>query len=254
MDEAVLDNEPFSLAGLPRYQLASELLEHLTLGEKTEGAAGLWKARGMLPHGRVGDIAARELQEEATGFYQLLAPHLARPVSPPVFRIAVRDVVLCGTLNRMTERGLLHARPARLKGRDLLRAWIEHLVANMPAMGLPCRSVVVANDATVVLAAVSDSPEILAQLVDLFWQGQQAPLPFFAETSWSYARWCQSNPGRAWKEAHAGWRGGYGGSGEGEDVYLRFRYQGEDGEPLDQGFADMAMRIFSPLLARIMNS
>ena len=255
LDEVAHDNEPFSLAGLPRYQLASELLEQLVRGEKTESAAGLWKARGMLPHGRVGDIAACELQDEAAGFYQLLVPHLAPLVSPPLFRVTVRDVVLCGTLNRMTERGLLHARPARLKGRDLLRAWIEHLVANMPAMGLPRRSVVVANDATVVLAAAADSPEILAQLVDLFSQGQRAPLPFFAETSWNYARWAgQDNPGRAWKEAHASWRGGHGGSGEGDDVYLRFRYQGEEGEPLDQGFADMAMRIFGPLLARIMNS
>ena len=255
LDEVSLDNEPFTLAGLPRYQLASELLDHQVRGERTESPAWLWKARGMLPHGRVGDIAARELQDEAAGFYQLLAPHLAPLVSPPVFRIAVRDFLLCGTLDRMTESGLLYARPARLKGRDLLRAWIAHLVANQPAMDMPCRSVVVVNDATVVLAAVPDSAEILARLVDLFWQGQRAPLPFFAETSWNYARWAgQGNPGKAWKEAQASWRGVYDGSGEGDDVYLRFRYQGGDGEPLDQGFADMAMRIFGPLLARMMNS
>jgi exodeoxyribonuclease V gamma subunit len=255
LEEESEDNEPFSLTGLPRYQLTDELLDLLVRDAKAESPAGLWKACGLLPHGRVGAVAARELQEEAAGFYRMLAPHLAPPVSPPVFRVAVGDVLLCGTLDRMTERGLLYARPARLKGRDLLRAWLSHLVANLAAMTVPRRTVLVANDTTLVLAPVPDSEEILVQLMDLFRQGRQAPLPFFAETSWNYARWAgQGDPARAWREASAGWRGGHGVSGEGDDVYLRFRYQGDDVEPLDRDFADMAMRIFSPLLARVMVS
>jgi len=250
-DEIIDDNEPFSLEGLARYQFETELLDLLVQKNNTESQAGLWKARGLLPHGKVGEIAVRELQDEVRQFHGLLAAHLAPPVEPPLFRIQIGDFLLCGRLDGMTERGLLHARPARLKGRDLLRAWLSHLIQHAMPQDMPLRTVVVARDRTIVFRPVQDGRALLEQLFALFRQGLQAPLPFFIETSCQYALYaCQGKTDRAIKEANAAWQGGYGGPGEGDDPYLRFRYQ-DGSEPLDHRFTDMAMRIFSPVLANI---
>lgn len=248
-DEVIDDHEPFSLQGLARYQLETELLDLLVQKDNTEGQARLWKARGLLPHGKVGEITARELHDEVREFYGQLAAHLSPPVEPPLFRIKIKDFLLCGRLDHMTEQGLLHARPARLKGRDLLRAWLKHLILHAMPQKLPLRTVVVARDQTVVFRPVQNGRQLLEQLLVLFLQGLQAPLPFFSETSYQYALYaCQGKTDRAIQEAHDAWQGGYGGPGEGDDPYLRFRYQGGE-DPLDQMFTDLAMRIFSPVLA-----
>jgi len=250
-DELIDDHEPFSLEGLARYQLETELLDLFAQKNDTEGQASLWKARGMLPHGKVGEIAVRELHDEVRQFYGLLAEHLAPPVEPPLFRIKIKDFLLCGRLDNMTEQGMLHARPARLKGKDLLRAWIRHLILHAMPQEMPIKTVVVARDQTVVFGPVPDARELLERLFALFLQGLHAPLPFFIETSYQFALYaCQEKMDRAAKEATAAWQGRYGGVGECDDPYLRFRYQ-NGAEPLDEMFTDMAIRIFSPVFANI---
>lgn len=250
-EELARDNEPFSLEGLDRYQLETELLDLLVQKNNTEGQARLWKARGVLPHGKVGEIAVRELGDDGAQFYGLLAQHLAPVVEPPLFRIRIEDFLLCGRIDHLTEQGVLHARPARLKGRDLLRAWIAHLILHTLPWEMPRRTVVVARDQTVVFRPVQEARQLLEQLFALFLQGQRAPLPFMSETSYQYARHaCQGQPERAVKEANAAWQGRHGGPGEGNDPYLEFRYR--DGtEPLDKTFTEMAIRIFSPVLAHM---
>ncbi|MBU4263917.1 MAG: exodeoxyribonuclease V subunit gamma [Proteobacteria bacterium] len=250
-DERIDDNEPFSLEGLDRYLLETELLDLLVQKNNTDGQARLWKARGLLPHGKVGEIAVRELQDEVTQFYGLLAVHLAPAVEPALFRIKIEDFLLCGRIDNLTEQGVLHARPARLKGRDLLRAWITHLILHCLPQETPLRTVVVARDQTVAFQPVQEARLLLEQLMTLFLQGQQEPLPFMSETSYQFALYaCQGQPDRAIKEANAAWHGRYGGTGESGDPYLGFRYQ-YGAEPLDQRFMEMSMRIFSPVLAHM---
>jgi exodeoxyribonuclease V gamma subunit len=250
-DEAVDDNEPFSLNGLDRYLLETELLDLLVQKNNTEGQARLWKAKGLLPHGKVGEIAVRELQYEAGQFYGLLQQHLAPPVEPSLFRIKIEDFLLCGRIDNLTEQGVLHARPARLKGRDLLRAWITHLILHALPSELPIKTVVVARDRTVAFRPVREARQLLEQLFKLFLQGQQEPLPFMSETSYQFALYaCLGQPDRAMKEANAAWYGRYGGTGESGDPYLGFRYQ-HGADPLDQRFMEMAIRIFSPVLAHM---
>ncbi|MEW6521060.1 MAG: exodeoxyribonuclease V subunit gamma [Thermodesulfobacteriota bacterium] len=245
------DNEPFALEGLERYRLETEMLDLLLRKSDTEGQARLWKARGLLPHGKVGEIAVRELQDEVRQFHGQLADYLSPLVEPPLFRLTIRDFLLCGRIDNLTEQGVLHARPARLKGRDLLRAWITHLILQVLPQEVPRRTVVVARDQAVVFRPAQGARQLLEQLVDLFLQGQQAPLPFMSETSYQFAlHACQGQLDRAAKEANAAWQGRYGAAGEADDPYLRFRYQ-NGAEPLDHGFIEMAIRVFSPVLAHM---
>jgi exodeoxyribonuclease V gamma subunit len=251
-DEAPADSEPFSLTGLPLYQLETELLSRFVGKEDPQNSGLLWKARGALPHGRSGDIAVREVRKNVAGFYQRLTKYLAPPVEPPVFRMSIRDLVLCGRLEKMTENGLLHGRPARMKGKDLLRAWIMHLIANRLSPDQPCRSTVVARDRSVILRPVANSQELLEQLVTLFLQGLREPLPFFVETSYQYAvHACEGGMEKAYKAAHASWHGRNNGGGERDDVYIRFRFQNEQEEALGEAFAELAVKIFTPLFAHM---
>ena len=147
---------------------------------------------------------------------------------------------------------MLHARPAKLKGRDMLRAWMTHLIVHIMELEMPLRTVVVARDQTLVLGPVQEPRQLLEQLFALFLRGRLAPLPFMSETSYQYALYaCQGQPDRAVKEANVAWQGRYGSSGEGDDPYLVFRYQSGE-EPLDQQFREMAIRVFSPVLAHMM--
>jgi len=54
-DEVIDHNEPFSLKGLARYQLETELLDLRGQKNDIEGQARLWKVRGMPPMGKVGE-------------------------------------------------------------------------------------------------------------------------------------------------------------------------------------------------------
>ncbi len=246
-DEQKEDMEPFRIEGLARYQLEAEMVKRAIGQEESGNTAALWRARGMLPHGPVGDIAGKELLEEVDLFQGRLEPYLSPLKEPLVFQIKINEFQVSGRMENRTENGLLFARPAAIKGRDLLRAWLQHLIMNMVDTDCSRSSFVVGKKEAIVLQPIENGGEILGDLLDLYWQGLREPLPFFSETSYRYADFfLQGKHEEADKAAHEYWYGGYNRLGECEDVYMKFRFRSSD-TPLDASFEKLALRVFGPL-------
>jgi len=110
-----------------------------------------------------------------------------------------------------------------MKGADLMEWWLGHLCLSLirPA-GQGGRSIHLSWERQQktyavrqwVLEPVAEPEPILAQLLELYWQGLNRPLPFFPETS---CAWASAKPGKAEGDARLAWLGNYTLSGEGSD-------------------------------------
>jgi exodeoxyribonuclease V gamma subunit len=140
-------------------------------------------------------------------------------------------------------------RYTKIKAKDQLRLWVEHLALNcMDAAGYPRSSTFLAADAAINLPPVEDCFELLDGLLALYRQGMGYPVKFFPETSLEYAKKARDpkKSFRALTDARSKWYGSEFYPGECRDDHCR-RLFGED-EPLDGEFVETALAVWGPLL------
>ena len=100
---------------------------------------------------------------------------------------------------------------------------------------------------------MTDSGPILQDLLELFHQGLVLPIRFFPNSSYEYAEHLLNKAASelaALNKANRKWLGSQFGdhaTGESNDPYYALCFR--QSEPLDQAFEDIAVRVFSPLLA-----
>ena len=75
--------------------------------------------------------------------------------------------MLSGNFSRATPEGLLFYRPATIKPKDLLRAWVEHLLWNAIECsdGKPAQTVIVGTKSIWKFAPVADPLPVLEKLL-----------------------------------------------------------------------------------------
>ncbi len=242
------DAEPFEIDGLDRYQLVDGLVRAVLDGEDPDDRYPAVRAEGRLPPGRPGEIAFRAAADHARALADAVRPHLGDGAAEPV---AV-DVVLgpfrvVGRVGGIGRTGPVRYRPVRIKGKDLLAAWVEHLV--LCAAGKAGRTVVVGADRAAAFHPPDDPGRLVAGLLDLYWQGLAEPLRLFPETSLAFAEKAvdPEKAARAPAAARNAWEGGEYHRGERNDPYLDACFRGTD--PLDGPFERLAVAVFEPLLA-----
>ena len=245
------EREPFDLGPLERYLLEEELLALAQAGEDPARARERLRARGELPPGAFGDAAFAELEGAVRELWGRVEPRISPPVpEPPAFELGLGPFTLVGRLEGLRTGGLLLFRPARLKGRDRLRAWLRHLVLHcLDGVDAERRTVVVAKDAEIELGPVEDPRGELRSLAERYWAGLRSPLRFFPETSWAYA-WALLGKGaprdKALSAARRAWEGSEWGAGEGTDEHYAQCF-GEQ-PVLDGDFEEAAVGIYGPLI------
>jgi len=157
--------------------------------------------------------------------------------------LAIGPFCLRGWLTGLYAEGCIRYRPAKLKGRDLLKLWVEHLVYNtLNQPGYLKKSVYVASDKTITFRPVENPLIELHKLLKLYWQGLSMPLHFYPESSHACFK---GKEGRKEIESQKAWNSGYMKRGEGEDIEYRIAFQGN--QPLDQEFAQIAESVYGPL-------
>lgn len=243
-EDSMPEKEPFVTGGLERYQLLAALLRRQLFREEKGDPLHRLQLSGELPHGSFGANVCRELERAAAEMGTRLAPLFSSPRPALEVDVSVDGFRLTGWLDGLYAQGCVRFRPAALKGMDLLRLWIEHLVLlTLDDTGQVMTSRHVAADKTVVLGRVGDPRFELRRLLDLYWQGLREPLHFFPETSLA---WCLAGEGGKDIEAGRCWNGGFRKKGEGEDPAYRIGLRG--GIPLDQNFRELAVAVYTPLL------
>jgi exodeoxyribonuclease V gamma subunit len=251
------EREAFEVAGLDRYQLQQELLELMLNGTSLKGSGELVRASGRLPVGITGNVHFAQVRGDVEAFCKRLHPY--KPTSfqtPAPFELGIGDFKMSGSFSHLTPNGLLFYRPAAIKPKDLLRAWVEHLLWNATrSPDTPPQTVVVGTDSVWKFAPVADPLAVLEGLLSRYWLGLCQPLPFFPESSYAFAaaeyKATTGKRGRSTKAsldfAQDKWSGtDFGPPGECEDAYFALFFRNSDA--LDSDFEAHARAVFRPLL------
>ncbi len=236
------DREPFEVEGVERYLLKQELLEVELEGGNPEELLPLFRSRGVLPPARHGDVLFRKILDEVRAFAGSVVEKTGgeRPLPPLEVDLQLGEFRLTGTLEHLWPRQQLHYRCARMKVKDQLRSWIEHLVLNAVAWpGYPVESALVMSNDVKSYRALPDAMTRLERLLGYYWQGLSLPLRFFPRSSWAYA--AKGSVEAARKEWRDDTFNNY--PGEGSDPSIRRCFGGGGG--FDEEFCRIAVEVLS---------
>ena len=264
VDDATLDEEePFELDGLERYRLRSEVWSRMRAGATPERTEALLSGRGRLPQAGLGRVVHEREWEEAEQLERQLAPYRAALDAPSRevdFEIGGFRVV--GALERIGPDGtMVWPRLGRLRARDRIEIRLRLLVWAAAGNG-PVEAVGISRERSGKqyswkserFPAPERAGEQLERWLRAWWRGLAAPLPFFPETSYAYARGI-ARPGRhagaavqedARDKARAAWLGNDHQPGEGDDPCFRLVHDGA--LPLTPEFEDLAVELLAPLI------
>jgi exodeoxyribonuclease V gamma subunit len=250
LDEDELESrEPFELDGLEAWQLRQQLLEAHLSQRSDEGLKPIIQATGLLPQGFIGDAWFDKETEAVDEFITQLTPHLAAGVNESVtIDLNIDGFQLNGQLENVTEQGLLRYRLAKKKGKDVIAAWLDHLLLNIVRPeGVTLQTRLVLQDDEMLFLPVQSPTHVLAKLLEYYWQGCHQPLKFFDQTSLAYASsWFSGKSEQALKKAQSKWQSDY--AGEADDVVYRHLYRLA---PLDEEFEAIAKAIYEPIQQHI---
>ena len=252
------DCEPQSLDRRDGYGFEEELT-HAALAEGTLPADALKIARatGALPPGYSGDSGFKTLSRRAGEMAERIREHIrGEPLPPMSVDLTFGDYHLSGVLREVYPEALLRHRAAKVKARDMLNAWIAHLVlqCSAPRTG-PNQTLLFAKEGVSIrFFPVADPAGLLADLIDAYAGGLRSPLPFFPDSSYEFAR-RTLHPTNAERTdpldaARSKWQGnGWSGAPtESEDPWFELCFRGA-ADLFDDRWQSTAVRIYGPLLA-----
>jgi exodeoxyribonuclease V gamma subunit len=251
--EATLkEQETIEFDPLARHAVRETIARQRLKGMSEELTNELLDAKGLLPHGNLGRSHARLFASEIEPF---VAAVLSRTQKPQAAQIAIQLTMdgweVNGTVPGPHGDTLVFQRCAKVKARDLLKAWVLHLAANATHPGLS--TMVVNCDQTALFRPPPDSQKILSELVALFAQAQSQPLRFFPETSLAFARRKYRPKARqkasAQAMAQSSWIGSdyNGGSpAESDEPYIDLCFRNVP-EPLDKEWERVTEAVFVPM-------
>lgn len=252
-EDELQDDEPF-IADIPaRSALAARLLPGLCAGQRVDEARALALAGTEVPAGAFGrhfldlELAGLErfaLRLNALTAQPVLAPHAAQVE----FESGGQSWRVHAGFADLRAGGLVRHRYDALRARDMLEAWLHHLLLCAdPAPGVELRTTWLARDETIVLHPVGAAREALRTLVALYARGLREPLYFFPKSAWAYLGEGE-NAARARSAWQASDRNPFA---ESADPAYRLALRGLP-DPMGEGwdaFDACARAVFEPLLA-----
>jgi exodeoxyribonuclease V gamma subunit len=259
-ESSILDeNESFVMEYLDRYLLEQNLLDKKLDGRNLKEYLMTTKASGMLPHGTVGDCVFENLSSGVEHFVQQSQQYIQTSTLEPLnVDLSIAGFHLTGQIEGINSERLLRYRFAKIKGKDRLRTWIDHLILNcIDAENYPRVSLLIGLNpdsrdsqwAAWEFSPIDNSRKILEQLLAIYWEGLIKPIHFFPESSWEYAnRVLEKNKSveDALKNARNVWTGSDYNRGEFEDLNYQLCFKNRD--PIDGEFQDLAIEIFKPMI------
>jgi exodeoxyribonuclease V gamma subunit len=263
------DSEPFGLDNREDYGSKDTLLARRLAGLAAgDDEMELLRATHGLAHGGLGRAHYASLVDEIDTFTTAVRTAAGGDVAyieSPLMDLSGDGWRLTGRLDGLTRGGLLAFRPAKLKAKDFVRAWIHHLALSAWTTGarpppVPARTVLVGTDETVEFGPISDATSILGQLIARYRQAHVEPLPMFPEASRAYVEQARkradpqskakTDPFAKAVEKFSGSVWSEGPSGESADAYVKLAWRGRtllDSER--ERFIELATEFWDPLCA-----
>ena len=238
------EREPFCVEGLDAYGLHQQLLEKRLQGGDVAAFREAVRCRGTLPPAHHGTAVFDAAVAEVDRLVEQIEGEVGGSPALSYFSFAeaVGPFEISGKLDGIRAIGKVSYRCAKLKAKDEIRVWIEHLVLNAFAPeGYPRESIHIMKDAVARFGAVEKPLEMLGLLLDWYWQGLTLPLRFFPASSLEFA--ASGSQERARKR----WESGFRYTGEEEDPHFRLCFEQEE-EPLNDAFRALARELLGPLV------
>ncbi|MBN1105584.1 MAG: exodeoxyribonuclease V subunit gamma [Deltaproteobacteria bacterium] len=257
------DTEPMEIKHLDRYRLAERMIKKGIGGVGAQDLFPSIRSSGAIPPGTVGECLFDDLGKSVEKFVRRTRSFQNGGAMKPLeVDLSLSGFRVRGRLEGVHAGGLVRYRFARIKGVDLLRAWICHLALNVAGpidyprdtriMGLDPGKREEERWRGLRLSPLKDGEAILEGLLRHYWRGLCVPLHLFPESSWLYAREVLVEGGQpqdALVTTRRKWTGNERGRGEGEDPYYRLCFAA--GDPLDGAFESLSKEIFGPLLEHL---
>lgn len=249
------DREPFALHSLDRYGIEQQLLDDALDGVGPESALASVRATGVLPPGGTGGLIFNELCANVATFADAIHEQVAVQAQPPVtIRAGIGDFRLSGRIDRVRGDTLLHYRLTRLKPKDFVRIWIEHLVRSLteqkPALLFGKEGEEIASYE---FPPMNNAREILTELLAAYWGGLSEPLRLFPRSSWTFAEriFAKQKRERARYLAEKDWKSNENdpkSKGEREDPYIKLAFRNTD-DVLNEEWEEISLLVFGPIFS-----
>ena len=253
--EEVEDREPFALHSLDRYSIEQQLLDDALDGVGPESALASVRASGVLPPGGTGGLIFDELCANVTTFADAIRQQVAvRAQQATIVHADIGDFTLGGRIDRVRGDTLLHYRLTRLKTKDFVRIWIEHLARNLtekkPALLFGKEGDEIAGYE---FPPMENAREVLTDLLTIYWGGLRQPLRLFPRSSWTFvekifagkkrdsARYFAKND---WKSNEYDDKS----RGERDDGYIKLAFRNTD-DVLDEEWEKISLLVFRPIFS-----
>jgi exodeoxyribonuclease V gamma subunit len=243
------EREPFAVDGLDAYNLKKDLLDIVLQGGNAHDYLSVARCRGIIPPARHGEIVFETAVGEVETFARTVQANFGDKISlaPLDFELNLSGFRLTGRLDEIWPERMIRYRCAKLKAKDQLRAWIEHLVLNAARKeAYPRETLLIMTNGTNTFNPVQDAAAVLQIFLDIYWQGLTTPLRFFPASAMAYAERQEWNLGRA----RGKWEDGYNDiPGEGRDPYFRLCFGHVD--PFNAEFERIAHALLEPMLQHL---
>ncbi len=177
-------HEPFALSNLENYHITHEWIESLL----TQQSFSLKKlqAQGRWLSGTVGEVEFQQQQEGVEKFiHQIQELKLGEALDNKAIEVTIGSIRVVGKLYNRYQHGSLFYRYAKLKGKDLVLAWLHHCLINQSE---PQNTYIVSKDEILTLTASHQSPEILAMFIQFYNQGQEDPRTLWVDIALEYVK------------------------------------------------------------------
>jgi exodeoxyribonuclease V gamma subunit len=254
--EALDECEPLEVDKLIEYGVRGRILRRHLSGTRSPAEERMIEsARGELPSGALSPVWYGKVDEELRKFLASIGQPTFR--EPEMVFVSGGDWSISGRVDALTGFGRMQIRPAKIKPKDLVRAWITHLVMTLARGEL--RSVIHGFGEERAMGRVSDAPALLEGLVDGYRNALREPLPVFEAASEAFVNQKRKIEGgsSAWKSpldcARVAFHGSDfkkdgGGKGDFDDNHVALCWRGRDpfAEPAE--FERWSLALWNPLL------
>jgi exodeoxyribonuclease V gamma subunit len=234
------EREPFAVDHLSGYALEQELVSQILAGGAKDNCYFAARSRCILPPLSAGKVAFDSAWRKSQAFADIVTQHMDKPLKSLDISLNLDISHLFGVLQEIQSTRHLRWRCARLKGKDRLSIWIDHLLLNtLKSVGYPRSSMMITNNLILELPPLDNALEILTDLLELYAEGMQRPLPFFPQSSWIFLNY-------GINKAEIEWRGDQNSEVPGESSNPSMSFCFGKVEPLGEEFCQLASRIYMP--------
>jgi exodeoxyribonuclease V gamma subunit len=180
------DREPFAPDGLDAYLIDQEIIGQCLDEKDSQILLQRLRAEGHWALGTPGNMAFAEKHRVMAPFAATIqALGMGERLPDRVIDCEVGGFHLTGVLSHLHENGILLARYADLKGKDLLTGWIHHLLLSLfPDCVQSTR--ILARDGLISFAGDNTEGPDLERLLEIFVQGCREPSPLLVEPAFRY--------------------------------------------------------------------